>query len=181
MNKLLSVLILACGLVASPLSFSESTVFKTRDANGNPVFSDQAGENAEEIKIQTPQTFEAPPTPQFERSSPDLESVELGPAYERLEITSPANDSAMRDNAGNVTVQVSLSPGLQPNHTLEVLVDGQMKGSNKSGAPILLANLDRGTHVYQARIVEDESGEVLQVSNSVTSTLQRVSVLRRSN
>ena len=87
----------------------------------------------------------------------------------------------MRDNAGNVTVEVAISPGLQPNHSLEILVDGQVKGGNKSGAPILLENLDRGTHVYQARIIEDESGETLQVSASITNTLQRISVLRRGS
>ena len=77
-------LVLVC-LMFVPVTFAESTVFVTRDANGNPVFSDQAGENAEEIKIQTPQTFEAPPTPRFE---PNLaqEPVEVGPAYEQLEI-----------------------------------------------------------------------------------------------
>jgi hypothetical protein len=174
-----SIIVFAC-LIFAPATFAESTVFVTRDANGNPVFSDQAGGNAEEIKIQTPQTFEAPPTPRFEPSLPK-ELVEIGPAYEQLEIVSPENDSAMRDNAGNVTVRVAISPGLQPNHSLEILVDGQAKGGNKSGAPILLENLDRGTHVYQARIIEDESGETLQVSNSVTHTLQRISVLRRGS
>lgn len=162
------------------LASAESTVFVTRDANGNPVFSDQAGSDAEEIKIQTPQTFEAQPAPTFTLDDSE-EAVDLGPAYERLEITSPAHDSALRNNAGNVSVQVVLTPGLQENHSLQVLVDGRVMKTQKSLAPVLLQNLDRGTHTFSAQVIEDESGEVLQSSQPVTSTLQRVSVIRRTN
>ncbi len=161
-------------------SWAESTVFVTRDANGNPVFSDQAGENAEEIKIQAPQTFDAPPAPRFELPEVE-EEVETGPAYQSLEITSPAHESAFRNNAGNVTVQVSLNPALQSNHSLEILVDGRVMKRQKSLAPAVLENLDRGTHVYSAQIIEDESGEVLQSSPPVSSTLLRVSVINRTN
>jgi hypothetical protein len=158
-----------------------STVFKTRDANGNPIFSDQAGEDAEEIKVQTPQTFESPPTPQFQLDTTEDEEVTVGPAYERLEILSPQHESAFRNNAGNITVQIAIEPPLQANHTLELILDGQVAKAQKSGSPVLLENVDRGTHQFQARIVEDESGETLQSSNSVTATLQRVSIINRTN
>ncbi len=170
------------GAVASPSAHAaSSTVFKTRDANGNPVFSDQAGEDAEEVRVDTPQTFTAPPKSNFSLGQQEEAAVEAGPAYERLEILSPAHESAFRNNAGNVTVQVALSPALQSNHVLEVLIDGRVAKSQKSAAPVVIENVDRGTHQFQARIVEEGSGETLQSSNAVTATLQRISVIPRTN
>ncbi len=179
-SKLLQILAIASLPFTILTAGAESTVFVSRDANGNPVFSDQATDDAQEIKIQAPQTFESQPPPRFELPE-NQDPVETGPAYDRLEITSPAKDSAFRNNAGNVTVQVVLSPALQGNHTLEILVDGTVKKRLKTLAPALLENLDRGTHIYTAQVVEDESGEVLLSSPPISSTLQRVSVIRRTN
>lgn len=175
------VLVMISAMFA-PLTYGASnTVFKTRDANGNPVFSDQAGEDAEEVKVDAPQTFTAPPQPRFSLDEPAEEEVTTGPAYERLEILSPEHDSAFRNNAGNITVQMAVSPPLQANHVLEVLIDGRVAKSQKSAAPALVENVDRGTHQFQLRIVEEESGETLQSSKSVTATLQRISVIPRTN
>ncbi|MFN3236786.1 MAG: DUF4124 domain-containing protein [Pseudomonadales bacterium] len=180
--KLNLAVILAFSMVTlSGAANAASTVFKTRDANGNPIFSDQAGEDAEEIKVQTPQTFESPPTPQFQLNADPEDEVTVGPAYERLEILSPQHESAFRNNAGNITVQIAIEPALQANHTLELILDGQVAKAQKAGGPILLENVDRGTHQFQARIIEDQSGETLQTSNSVTATLQRVSIIKRTN
>ena len=51
---------------------AENTVFKSRDALGNTVFSDQASEAAEEIVIESPQTFKTQPTSRlFTRTKPE--------------------------------------------------------------------------------------------------------------
>jgi hypothetical protein len=160
---------------------AESTVFKTRDANGNAVFSDQAGADAEEISVQTPQTFEAAPPSRFQLNNEPEEVADLGPAYDRLEITSPENDSAFRNNAGNVTVQVILSPALQQNHSIQLVLDGKVMDTKKTVSPFLLQNLDRGTHTFTAQVIEDETGDVLIASVPVVSTLLRVSIIRRTN
>lgn len=182
MHTLITVCLAGLLIGASGFAHAESsTVFKTRDANGNPVFSDQAPEDAEEIKVDAPQTFEAPSRSRFELGSRQEQPIETGPMYERLEILSPEHDTAFRNNAGNVTVQIALTPALQGNHTLELVVDGRVLKRQKSAGPVLLENLDRGTHQFQARVVEDESGETLQTSNSVTATLQRISIIPRAN
>lgn len=172
------ILLLVCwGL--SPIASAQSTVFKTKDENGNTVYTDQASEQAEEIKVDTPQTFTAPKP--VTSLSPKPKEVETGPAYKSLMITSPEHDTAIRNNAGNITVTLSVEPALQPNHSIEVLVDGVVASTKASSAPVSLTNLDRGTHQFQARIVENESGEILQTSNSVSTTLLRVSIIPRRN
>lgn len=166
---------------ATAASSAESTVFKSRDAQGNTVFSDQASEEAEEITIEAPQTFKAQPkSGLFEPAKPDP-VIKLGPAYKSLRILSPENDIAVRDNAGNLIVSFALEPALQANHSLQLVVDGKLHSEKKSAGPIAIANLDRGTHQLQARIVEDESGDVLQSSNSVSTTILRVSIIPRAN
>ena len=179
-QTLLITLIL--GAVFTPAAYAaSSTVFKTKDANGNVVFSDQASADAEEVQVDAPQTFTAPPKPQFSLGTTDDIDVESGPAYAQLEIVSPTHDSAFRNNAGNITVQIALSPGLQANHVLEVLIDGRVAKSQKSAAPALIENVDRGTHQFQLRIIEEESGATLQSSKAVTATLQRISIVPRTN
>lgn len=160
---------------------AENTVFKSRDAQGNTVFSDQASEAAEEIVIESPQTFKTEPTSRlFTRTKPET-LVKLGPAYKSLRIVSPENDIAVRDNAGKLIVRFALDPALQANHSLQLIVDGKFHSEKKSAGPISLANLDRGTHQLQAQIVADGSGEILQSSNAVSTTILRVSVIPRAN
>ena len=160
---------------------AEQTVFKSKDASGNTVYSDQATSEAEEIVIEAPQTFKAQPPSQLFQEKQAVEEVDTGPAYQSLKITSPEDDSAIRANAGNLTVTVTLEPDLQPNHSLQIMVDGEPRGSKKSPAPFALSNLDRGTHQLQVVIIEDESGEVIQSSNTVITTILRVSIINRAN
>ncbi|MFT4797997.1 MAG: hypothetical protein ACJAYE_000930 [Candidatus Azotimanducaceae bacterium] len=168
-------------LWATSATSAENTVFKSQDAEGNTVFSDQASEEAEEIVIDAPQTFKAQPTGGLFQPSKPEPVVETGPAYKSLRIVSPENDIAVRDNAGNLIVRFTLDPALQPNHSLQLILDGKLHSERKSAGPISLANLDRGTHQLKAQIIEDESGEILQSSNSVSTTILRVSVIRRAN
>ncbi|MFT7243031.1 MAG: hypothetical protein ACI82A_000373 [Candidatus Azotimanducaceae bacterium] len=168
-------------LGATSAASAQSTVFKSRDAQGNTVFSDQASDEAEEIVIEAPQTFKAqPPSRPLKPAKPET-VVKLGPAYKSLRIVSPEHDIAVRDNAGNLIVKFALDPALQANHSLQLIVDGELHSEKKSAGPISLTNLDRGTHELQAQIVEDDSGEILQSSNPVSTTILRVSVIPRAN
>jgi hypothetical protein len=178
-----SILLLALTLtsIISLDCQAEKTVFKSKDDNGNTVYSDQASETAEEIKVDAPQTFKAQPTSGLFKPSKAKKELETSLSYTILRIVSPEHDTAVRNNAGNITVRFEVAPPIQVNHTLQLMIDGTVKAEQKSTAPISVSNVDRGTHKIQARIIEDESGEVLQTSNSVSTTILRVSILQRSN
>ena len=98
--------------------------------------------------------------------------------YESISISSPQDDSAVRSNDGNVTLQVSLKPALQTEfkHRLVVVMDSN-KTQQSAGASATFQNVDRGTHQFRA-LVEDEKGHTLVESGPISLHIQRFSVIR---
>jgi len=90
-------------------------------------------------------------------------------------ITSPANGESIRDNAGNVTLQGNVMPGLRGGHRLRWILDGE--ALDDSGPSVQLNNVDRGTHTVKLEVV-DNDGEVLAASSGVTFHLLRRSATR---
>tara|TARA_R110002073_G_scaffold5880_1_gene35767 strand:+ start:994 stop:1545 length:552 start_codon:yes stop_codon:yes gene_type:complete len=180
MGRLLLLLTLLLAAASGLQAQAENTVFKSKDANGNTVFSDQASDTAEEIEVAPPQTFKAQPTDGLFKSAPTPAEAKPGPAYTVLRIVNPTHDTAVRSNAGNLMVQFEVDPPIQANHSLQLMIDGSVVAKQKSTGSISVPNVDRGTHQIQAQIVEDESGKVLQSSNTVSTTVLRVSLLHRA-
>jgi len=93
--------------------------------------------------------------------------------YTNIVIVTPANDTAIRVNTGNITVNVSLEPGL--NHDrgdqIALYMDGN-KVSEGSATQFNLDNIDRGTHTLKASVI-DASGKAVISSTPVSFTLLR--------
>lgn len=194
MKTLLSVL-----LIAIPLNASAAGIYKTVDKDGNVVFTDvPPKEDAKAVQLRgasvyAPQSETTQPAPiNAAPSSPqpgDLQDSLLGSgedsapvavtAYEQLSIASPAEDEAVRANAGNFTVTVRLTPALMAGDQVVIMLDGQ-EVARSSGTAVALENIDRGTHSLMAQIV-DSSGVPKIASNPVTFHLLRRSVLNRAN
>jgi hypothetical protein len=164
------------------LLFSSTTlaeVYKRTNPDGSVEFTDvPSKQNEEPVPLSPMSTFKAPQQtlPQNTGSDDGSQATEAY-AYSELRITSPIDDSAIRNNAGNITVNVSLTPGLQSGHTLVLLVDGAKKGESATGS-FALSNLDRGSHSLTAQVV-DKDGTAIISSTAVTVHLQRASVIRR--
>ena len=77
-------------------------------------------------------------------------------AYIEAAILAPADDAALRDNAGHVQVHGRVRPALAPGHQVQLLLDGTPWGSPQSTANFALANIDRGTHSLALRILNGE-------------------------
>ena len=153
------------------------TVYRTLDGNGNPVFSDQGNEQAEQIELQKSSVYPQYSIPASPSTTEIKRRIKPGPAYASLAIISPRHDTAVRSNTGNLHLQFQLRPRLQQNHSFQLLVDGSPVRTTKSTAGITLTNLDRGTHQFLAQVVEDGSGEVLQSSKTVSITVLRFSAI----
>lgn len=167
-------LLLILGLALAMGSAQAEKVYKVIQPDGTVEFTDSppADEPAKEIRVEPINTI-APLVSPGEGSGQPAASAQAG--YSEIRITSPQNDQAIRDNAGNVNVDVSLEPALRSGHEIELLLDGQSVGRGNKTA-ITLTQLDRGAHSLQA-VVKDASGNVLARSNTVTFTLQRRSVI----
>lgn len=172
-------LILILCLLAGTASAEQ--VYRQVDEDGVPTFSDQALPGAEKVKIEEPVTFSDDLIHQeMDRRQEEKEKIEeqaRNVSY-TIAITDPANDSAIRDNAGNLTISVRLQPSLGDGHRAELYMDGQKIRSLTGTGSVHLSNVDRGTHQLSARVV-DANGRVLAESNSVEVSLLRYSLPRK--
>jgi len=151
---------------------AETSIYRSYDADGNPVFSDEPSAGSESIDIGEVQTVPAETDVKFEYTK--RESSKPG-WYSGLMITSPGNDEAVRANAGDITVEVKIEPRLRKQDRIKLYLDSQLveEGSETS---FTLTELDRGTHRLYASVFDDKGEELLR-SSAVTFHLQRESVL----
>ena len=145
-------------------------VYRSVDKNGNVVFTDQPSPDAELIELDELQTIDAPAIGNFEYTPPPEKPA---PRYSAVTIISPQNDVAIRDNAGNVTVNIATQPDLRSSDELVLFMDGKEIILGKSTAKAF-SGLDRGTHQLRAAI-RDVNGRILQRSPSVIFHLLRQS------
>lgn len=186
---LTGALVCAVSLLSATTADAGTTIYRTVDENGNVVFTDvppKSNEQGAAVKLGDSNSFTPPAA---ENRSPSGRSVEEwldGDAgdgeqerapggYASLQVASPANDAAVRDNAGNVTVTASVEPELATDHVMQLYLDGTLRDSGPTTS-FQLTNLDRGTHEVELRIV-DQGGNVLASSGPSVFHLQRRSVL----
>ena len=145
-------------------------VYKTVDEDGNIIFTDKPTEGSEKVILRELKTIDNP-NPAKYRPLPDKpENVDPGDIYGTLLITNPANGSGLRNNAGNVSISVSVEPSLRPGHKLIITMDGK-EISNGAATSTSLTNVDRGTHSLVARVV-DANGNTIKSTSSSFSLLR---------
>ncbi|MCQ4325127.1 penicillin-binding protein [Stutzerimonas stutzeri] len=153
-------------------------VYTYIDAEGNRVFTDRpAGQAAEQVRLKPGNSMPAPPIPTRQAAKPEPVEAEVVVAYQ-LHILSPVADETIRDNAGTVSVTFQSEPALQPGHAYQLLLDEQPLGTPASQSPIVLSNVDRGTHRLAMAVV-DEQARILQRTASQPFHLIRTSLAQR--
>ncbi len=160
-----------------PLLSVQATIYKSTDKHGNTVFTDDPmpGTMIEPVDLKEPTIIPAikttpPPAPQEIAKPQDIK-------YTTLKITSPVNDSTIRNN-GNVMLSASLQPSLHSEHQVQWKLDGNLLSQPGSALSYPLSNMDRGTHQAMVEVV-NKSGNVLK-SASVIFHVQRPSVLNQT-
>lgn len=156
------------------VSVSAETVYKTRDAEGNVIFSDVPSEGAEKIVIEKAQTLNTP----IPKRIGDRRTTKLSPEgikYTQFVIINPENDSTIHSNEGIVNVSAELAPELDDKHAIFFLIDGNEVSEGKS-LQLSMSNLDRGTHNVTA-VIRDEKNKVIKRTNSITFHLRKASKL----
>ncbi|WP_043531504.1 DUF4124 domain-containing protein [Litchfieldella xinjiangensis] len=169
-----------------PLASLAATVYRSTDAQGNVVFTDQPGQGRERIELPAVTVVPAPrATPPSAATQADAgQDNAASPAnsgspfmpYSRFRIVSPQDEATVpTGQAGNVQVQLGVDPPLREDHRVRLLVDGSISQSAMHTAAFMLTNLARGEHVLEAELL-DASGEVRHRSAPVTLHVQRASV-----
>jgi hypothetical protein len=162
--------LIACGA-------DNAAVYKSVDAQGNVVYTDDPKGNGEPVKLPPLSTV---PPPKYVTSpatatlpGPDSQA----PFYAQLAITAPAPDETLRDNTGDVTVKVALQPALDKSagHRLQYFLDGQPQGEPSASEKALFQNVPRGAHTVEVAVF-DAAGDELQRTPSVRFYLHRESI-----
>lgn len=173
MRSIPGVLLLCIALSA------QAGIYRWVDENGEVVFGDDPppGVNAQPVKVREPTVVPAPKLPEPRPEPPAQPHAPAEARYKRLTISSPENEGTVRQNAGNVSVSLNLSPALDSGagHRIELILDGEPVVTGEA-LQLLLPNVDRGTHQLSARVVASD-GKTLIESPAVTFTLHRHSVL----
>jgi hypothetical protein len=159
---------------------ASAAVYKWVQPDGSVIYSDRAPqENTAPTELPSLQQIKMPPPPPQNTDTTSANSASGAQAtqYSKLEIVSPANNSAFRNNAGQVTVKLDLQPALQGDDAISLTLDGREVGQTRATS-LTLKNVNRGTHNLGAAI-KDSQGATLISASPVTFTLQRTSVLLR--
>ena len=162
------------------ISNANAQIYTCKDANGNTIYTDSPSQcaSAEEVKVDSlPALVPTKPlaTSASNRSSQADEEKNL---YTELLITSPANDTTLRDNQGNLTINFRASPALQTRkgHKYIVTMGGKEVYSGTSTIAAL-KNVDRGTHTIGVKVIDSDGNNKISAT-PVKVTLQRFSGLQ---
>ena len=157
LGLLVGLLVLAgVGFAAEATEKPASGIYRSVDANGNVVFTDQKpeGMESEEVQLREMNTVPIKQVDLSGISSVDSEEESVFKGYSMLKITSPAHEATVRNPEAAVVVTVELEPALQPGDSL-VLYDN---GVAQSGMSVEAPN--RGVHALVVKVL-DGDGQVL--------------------
>ncbi|MEM7254075.1 MAG: DUF4124 domain-containing protein [Pseudomonadota bacterium] len=182
----------SCLLAASVLfaTVADAQVYRIQNPDGTVSFSDRPAAGAEKVDVKPVQTYSLPrkEVPEPKPLAAADESGETPPPsptaaavpYTRIDVVSPRNDAAMRNNSGTVLVGIHLDPPLQEGHKLNILLDGSARVEGTTDTAVSLTEVSRGTHSVRA-VVVDASGAELASSTAVSFHLLRASVAKTTN
>jgi hypothetical protein len=168
--------LILCSLIFACATAS-AEIYRRIGPDGQVTFSDQPSPGAERIEVQPASSVSLPPLPEQtdEAAAPEEQGEPEPFVYTEFTITSPTPEEGVRANDGNVTVQLSLQPPLQPDHSIVMTVDGEdgeaMK--NATSLSIGLTNLSRGRHTVDATVL-NRAGEPMVRTQPVSFFVLRV-------
>ncbi|MEM8844160.1 MAG: DUF4124 domain-containing protein [Pseudomonadota bacterium] len=157
------------------LSFSASAeMYKWVDAEGNITYSDrpqpgatETEEEVSEVSIPPVNTVPAVDTSVLNEPLADRSQTSV---KNSIQVVSPQDDEAIRQNEGNVSISVAIESGLDQG-VVAIYLDGN-EVSRGQATSVALQNVDRGTHVITADLISP-AGKVVASADPVTFHLLR--------
>ncbi|WP_416138352.1 DUF4124 domain-containing protein [Halomonas sp. HK25] len=185
MNK--ALMALTVGLTFS-LAAQAQTIYRTTDAQGNVVFTDNPDRGGEQVELAPLTVVPSSGEVRTGQTAPRLEGSDAAAAsgspgqpfmpYDSFRILSPSHEQAFPvGSAGNVSVELGIDPQLREDHRVRLLLDGQVSQTAMHTTAFMVANMNPGEHVLQAELL-DGSGAVRHRSSPVTIYVHRASVNR---
>lgn len=159
------------------VSVSAADIYKTRDKNGNVIYSDKpTSPESEQVvlpPINTVPATQTSPSIGQDRARP----LDENPAYE-IRIMSPRDNAVITAEQRDVAIAVTLNQPLAEGHWLLYYMDGELLEETKSTS-IVIREAPRGGRTFSVEIVAS-NGESLAMSASVTVNIMRPIVKPRA-
>lgn len=160
-------------------SNAAAEIFKTTNPDGSISYSDVETLGSKTI---TPPKLTTTPAVKASKETP-IEAVaadEKALPYLTFSISTPADQSTIIGNNGNVKLSFSIEPALQRTfqHSITLLVNGQPIKTGLTNLTTQLDDLDRGAHTLTAKILSKDK-KVLKATQGVTIHIKRHSILHK--
>ena len=155
---------------AASVALAQGQVYKSRDAQGNVIFSDTSSESAKTVTVPPTNTMPVVAAPARPAAASPATGDAAAAGY-ALAIVTPVEGQTVFSATGTLEVGLSVTPALQPGHSLRLLLDGAPAGLPQQGS-LTLEALNPGPHTLQVQVM-DSSGEIVQSSGTVTVQMQR--------
>jgi hypothetical protein len=152
----------------------QAEVYRSVDGQGNVIFSDTSTDNAEKIELQESYTYTPPVIVDLADDEPSLPPIEIAVPDYSLVITSPSQNETIRENAGDITINSSITPSVNTDRGDKLIftLDGQLKSVAQDATSYTFTNVDRGSHIAVVSVV-DKTGKVIKSSKSILFHLLR--------
>lgn len=159
-------------------------IYKHLDPHGNPVYTDQPPENAEQVTLPKPNVLNADPAARdaaarYKKANTEAaRQADAAPkGYTQLHISGVPDGQTLQNPTTPITMTALPEPPLRAGHKLIIYHNGEPTNTSNSHS-INIPYIDRGSHVFVAEI-RDAEGKVLITSAPTSFTVQRTSVIRR--
>lgn len=163
-STILVLLLAQLPAFADEVKSGEKKVYVREGEDGATEFSDIPGKDATVIKVPKAQTYKAPVYKKIQPRSTTKSKTKKQSDLYKFAISAPQADSTIRENAGNVTVSVSLTPKLNPDHYVVYKLDGKKSKPIKASS-YTFKSVSRGEHTASASITSRTGSEIQSAAN----------------
>jgi hypothetical protein len=166
--------LLLCLLV--PL-VAHAEIYRWVDEAGNVVYSDQPHKGATKVQLPGVSTYQSPVSPGAAAgagATTKKQANQSGATDYGVTIVKPADNGTVRNNNGDVDIQVTVEPPLnwQAGQRLAVSLDSDSGQSTATSSHFQLRNVDRGTHALHVWVV-GANGQQLSPKSTITFFMHR--------
>lgn len=153
-------------------------VYTYIDAEGNRVFTDKPrNSNAERVMLAPSNSVELSQPPSTVRVTPPAVTKPTV-HYQVLRILVPEPDASIHNGSGDMIVTLTSEPGLLPDHSYRLLLDGAPQGEISRSPVFSLQHVDRGTHQLVAEII-DSAGLIVERTPAQPFHMHRMSLAQK--
>lgn len=166
--KLINKFTLLLCVILSYSAYSNQTIYQWQSSDGELHFSDQPHPGAKKIEIQEAKPYQPLKIKKTKPFKKEIKKIN----YERFEVQSPTNNETIRNGTGQIIITLKVTPKLMEDHYFLYVMDDKEVGSLQKKNTLKLSNIDRGSHVIKAQLV-DSNKNIIATTQSITVYMHR--------